>query len=42
MKIIILPSAENDLADGFKFYENQEVGLGVYFYRVIILRHRFT
>jgi plasmid stabilization system protein ParE len=31
MKIIILPSAENDLADGFKFYENQEVGLSAYF-----------
>ena len=31
MKIIILPSAEGDLADGFEFYENQGVGLGAYF-----------
>ena len=28
MKIVILPSARNDLADGFQFYENQEAGLG--------------
>jgi plasmid stabilization system protein ParE len=31
MKIVILPSARNDLADGFQFYENQEAGLGGYF-----------
>jgi plasmid stabilization system protein ParE len=28
MKIVILPSARDDLADGFQFYENQEAGLG--------------
>ncbi|HEX3857390.1 MAG TPA: type II toxin-antitoxin system RelE/ParE family toxin [Verrucomicrobiae bacterium] len=31
MKIVILPSARDDLADGFQFYENQEAGLGNYF-----------
>jgi plasmid stabilization system protein ParE len=31
MKIVILPSARDDLADGFQFYENQEAGLGAYF-----------
>jgi plasmid stabilization system protein ParE len=31
MKIIVLPSAKDDLADGFDFYENQGAGLGVYF-----------
>lgn len=31
MKIVILPSARDDLADGFQFYENQEAGLGSYF-----------
>lgn len=31
MKIKILPSALNDLSDGFKFYENQLKGLGSYF-----------
>lgn len=31
MKIVILPSARDDLADGFQFYENQETGLGAYF-----------
>ena len=31
MKIVILPSARDDLADGFQFYENQESGLGGYF-----------
>jgi len=31
MKIVILPSARDDLADGFQFYENQEEGLGGYF-----------
>ena len=31
MKIFILPSAMDDLADGFHFYEKQEAGLGDYF-----------
>ena len=31
MKIVILPSARDDLADGFRFYENQGKGLGGYF-----------
>ena len=31
MKIEILDSAERDLIDGFKFYENQSRGLGDYF-----------
>jgi plasmid stabilization system protein ParE len=31
MKIVILPSARDDLEDGFQFYENQEAGLGNYF-----------
>lgn len=31
MKIEILDSAEDDLIDGFKFYENQSRGLGDYF-----------
>ena len=31
MKIVILPSARNDLAEGFRFYEEQEGGLGGYF-----------
>jgi plasmid stabilization system protein ParE len=31
MKIVILPSARDDLADGFQFYENQVEGLGIYF-----------
>ena len=31
MKIIILPSAREDLAEGFRFYEQQEEGLGSYF-----------
>jgi len=31
MKIINLPSAREDLADGFAFYEKQEQGLGSYF-----------
>ena len=31
MKIIILPSAQSDLAAGFAFYDNQEEGLGIYF-----------
>ena len=31
MKITILPSAQNDLAAGFAFYENQQKGLGSYF-----------
>lgn len=31
MKIAILPSARDDLADGFDFYEGQREGLGDYF-----------
>ncbi len=31
MKISILRSARDDLADGFWFYEAQEAGLGTYF-----------
>ena len=31
MKIIILPSAQSDLAAGFAFHANQEEGLGIYF-----------
>ena len=31
MKVRIRPSAENDLADGFAFYERQGSGLGSYF-----------
>jgi len=31
MKIFILPSAQDDLAAGFRFYERQQEGLGGYF-----------
>ena len=31
MTIVILPSAREDLAAGFAFYEKQEAGLGSYF-----------
>ena len=31
MKVRILPSAQDDLSDGFVFYEKQQVGLGAYF-----------
>ena len=31
MRIVILPSARDDLADGFQFYENQQEDLGSYF-----------
>lgn len=31
MNIAILPSARDDLADGFDFYERQGEGLGAYF-----------
>lgn len=31
MKITILDAAERDLEDGFRFYERQSPGLGVYF-----------
>ena len=31
MKIRILPSAVEDLSEGFQFYENQKPGLGGYF-----------
>jgi len=31
MTILILPSAQDDLSDGFDFYERQQEGLGEYF-----------
>ncbi len=31
MNLLILPSARDDLAEGFDFYERQERGLGDYF-----------
>ena len=31
MRIKLLDSAEKDLLDGFKFYERQSKGLGIYF-----------
>ena len=31
MRIVILPSARDDLSDGFHFYERQQEGLGDYF-----------
>jgi plasmid stabilization system protein ParE len=31
MRILILPSARDDLSDGFDFYERQQEGLGRYF-----------
>ena len=31
MKVVILPSACDDLIDGFHFYEDQAEGLGIYF-----------
>jgi plasmid stabilization system protein ParE len=31
MKVEILDEAQNDLLDGFRFYENQSEGLGDYF-----------
>jgi hypothetical protein len=31
MKIHILDQAEDDLVDGYNFYENQEQGVGSYF-----------
>ena len=31
MNLRILPSAQEDLADGFAFYEQQGQGLGIYF-----------
>lgn len=31
MKIALLDEAEQDLLDGFAFYERQETGLGAYF-----------
>lgn len=31
MTIVILPSARDDLFDGFEFYERQQPGLGDYF-----------
>jgi hypothetical protein len=31
VNLLILPSAQEDLAEGFVFYEEQQAGLGVYF-----------
>jgi hypothetical protein len=31
MTIVILPSAKEDLAQGFAFFEEQQAGLGAYF-----------
>ena len=31
MTIVILPSAKEDLAEGFAFFEQQRAGLGTYF-----------
>ena len=31
MKVEILDEAQNDLLDGFRFYDNQSEGLGDYF-----------
>jgi plasmid stabilization system protein ParE len=31
MTILVLPSARDDLAEGFDFYERQEPGVGEYF-----------
>jgi plasmid stabilization system protein ParE len=31
MKIVILPSARDDLAEGFAFYQKQQAGIGIYF-----------
>lgn len=31
MTIVILPSAQEDLAAGFAFFEEQQAGLGAYF-----------
>lgn len=31
MKILVLDEAENDLAEGFHFYQSQEEGVGDYF-----------
>ncbi|MCX6938510.1 MAG: type II toxin-antitoxin system RelE/ParE family toxin [Verrucomicrobia bacterium] len=31
MNVRILPSAQNDLSEGFAFYEKQQSGLGAYF-----------
>jgi len=36
MKIVILPSARDDLAGGAAFYENQGEGLGEYFRESLI------
>ena len=32
MTILVLPSARDDLAEGFDFYERQEPGVGEYFW----------
>ncbi|MGO9204014.1 MAG: type II toxin-antitoxin system RelE/ParE family toxin [Limisphaerales bacterium] len=35
MRIIILPSAREDLGEGFGFYECQEPGVGAYFLKCL-------
>lgn len=35
MKIKILKSAQNDLHDGYSFYESQSEGIGIYFLETI-------
>jgi hypothetical protein len=37
VKIKILPQAEQDLIDGFHFYEMQQTGLGGYFLDTLFL-----
>ncbi|MEN3941740.1 hypothetical protein WJU23_10640 [Prosthecobacter sp. SYSU 5D2] len=36
MKVIVLASAENDLDDGWHFYEDQEAGVGDYFFQFVL------
>lgn len=36
MKIQILPEAEQDLIDGFRFYKLQRTGLGWYFFDALV------
>lgn len=35
MDVLILLSAENDLQEGYDFYEQQSFGLGDYFYNML-------
>jgi len=36
MKIVLLPSALDDLSNGFDFYERQREGLGDYFLEALL------